>query len=69
VSRARRFAYGFGEHRALRGDPLRGRGHGGPVTNKPRPSAAMAITATPIPDAVRESSSMARVEKTTVTEP
>jgi hypothetical protein len=29
----------------------------------------MAITATPIPDAVRESSSMARVEKTTVTEP
>ena len=39
------------------------------ATSRPRPSAATAMTATPTPELVWESSSMASVEKTTVAEP
>lgn len=39
------------------------------ATRSPRTSAATTMTATPTPDEVRESSSMASVEKMTVAEP
>lgn len=39
------------------------------ATSRPSASAAVPMTAMPMPDSVRDSSSMARVEKTTVTEP